>query len=236
MNKNAFFVALLAVIIALTAATGTFAAVSDDAALGESETRKEETNEAEEWAPDSDNAIDELMTSLTKARSFDGEAYGLKGNYAVLQMVDGKLETNGGIDHVRLIAFRKEDGVYNRSLLLEVTPSEEKPYLIPLPRDAKGLDARIELKNFISADKFEILLTLHGDPRARRFFVIEAGGRQGRILYDSQTTKLPSIEGKFHDKYRAEIWAKETSTRALIDLSPRKTFYIGKLVYHESTG
>ena len=241
MKKHVYFAVLLSIMVVavLTADLDSFAAVktgNDGVASEQRETSEKNADELGEWTPDADNAIDELMTSITKDRSFDSGAYGLEGNYVVLQVLNGILETNGGIDRVRLVALRKEDGAYNRALFLEVTPSEGAPFLIPLPEDIRGIDVRIELKNFITLNKSEILLTINSGLRNRRFLIVEARGRQGRIFYDSKATNVPSIKGMFRDKYLAEILVEETGTRSLIDLSSRQPFYLGKLVYLEGTG
>jgi hypothetical protein len=66
--------------------------------------------------------------------------------------------------------------------------------------------------------------------------IIEVRDGQGQVIYDSQTTKVPTIKGKFFDNYRAEVFVQETGARALIDLSSRKANYDRRLVYHEGTG
>ncbi|MDR1977536.1 MAG: hypothetical protein LBQ42_02260 [Synergistaceae bacterium] len=195
--------------------------------------------ESEDWAPDPDNAIDELMQTLLRSspKFFDEKAHGLEGNYAVLGVENGNLEKEDRIDRVRLLALRKEDGIYDRALLLEVEPMGDPPFLIRLSEDVKGFDSTIQLKNFASPDKSEILLSVKGvDDTIGRLLVIQVREGEGRVIYDSQTTKLPTIKGRFFNNYRAEIVVQETGARALIDLSSRKANYDRRLVYNESSG
>jgi hypothetical protein len=195
--------------------------------------------ESEDWEPDPDNAIDELMKTLVESspKFFDEKTYGLEGSYAVLGVENGNLETDGQIDRVRLLALRKEDGIYDRALLLEIAPLEEEPFLIRLSEDVKGFDSKIELRSFASTRKSEILLSVKGaNDEVGRLLIIEVRKGQGRVIFDSRTTKIPTIKGKFFDKYRAEVFVQETGARALIDLSSRKANYNRRRVYHESTG
>ena len=187
------------------------------------------------------DAMDALVKRLLKSnpRFFDETRYGLEGNYAVLGVEKGNLQADGRIDQVRLLALRKEDGIYNRALLLEITPLEleEEPFLIHLPEDVKGFGSKMELKNFVSARKSEILLSVESaNDAVERLLIVEVSERQGRVIYDSRTAAIPTIEGKFFDNYRAEVFVRETGARALIDLSSRKESYNEKRVYHESTG
>jgi hypothetical protein len=203
------------------------------------EAAETETVESEDWAPDPDNALDELMQNLLKSspRFFDEKAYGLEGNYAVLGMENGNLEAGEGIDRVRLLALRKEDGIYDRALLLEVAPLEKEPFLIRLSEDVKGFDSTLELKSFVSPRKSEILLYVKGvNDQVGRLLILEVRQGQGQVIYDSQTTKIPTIKGKFFNNYRAEVFVQETGARALIDLSSRKARYDRRLVYNEGTG
>jgi hypothetical protein len=195
--------------------------------------------ESEDWAPDPDNAIDELMQNLLKSspRFFDEKAYGLEGSYAVLGVENGNLQVGGGVDRVRLLALRKEDGIYDRALLLEIAPLEKEPFLIRLSEDIKGFDSKIELKSFVSTRKSEILLSVKSvNDEIGRLLIIEVREGQGHVIYDSRTAKIPTIKGKFFDNYRAEVFVQETGARALIDLSSRKERYNRRLIYHESTG
>ena len=233
-----FFVVVLA-----TAALGATDAAKDGTEpflpTSENLVSGDRSAEPEDWAPDPDNAIDELMQTLLKSnpKFFDEKPYGLEGNYAVLGMENGNLEADGQIDRVRLLALRKEDGIYDRALLLEVAPLEEEPFLIRLSEDVKGFESKIELKNFVSPRKSEILLSVKGvDDGIGRLLIIEVRDGQGQVIYDSRTTKVPTIKGKFFDNYRAEVFVQETGSRALIDLSPRKANYDRRRVYHESTG
>jgi hypothetical protein len=195
--------------------------------------------ESEDWAPDPDNAIDELMKTFlrTNPKFFDEKPYGLEGNYAVLGVENGNLGA-GGIDRVRLLALRREDGIYDREILLEVAPLEKEPFLIRLSEDVKGFDSKIELKSFVSPRKSEVLLSVKGvdDNEVGRLLIVEVQEGQGRVIYDSRVTKIPTILGKFFDNYRAEVLVRETGARALIDLSSRKANYDRRLVYHEGTG
>jgi hypothetical protein len=195
--------------------------------------------ESEDWAPDPDNAIDELMKTLLQSspKFFDEKTYGLEGNYAVLGVENGNLEADDRLDRVRLLALRKEDGIYDRALLLEIAPPEEEPFLIHFSDDVKGFDSKIELKNFVSPRKSEILLSVKGvNDEIGRLLVVEVREKQGRVIYDSRTVAIPTIKGKFYDNYRAEVFVQETGARALIDLSSRKANYDRRRVYHESTG
>jgi hypothetical protein len=186
-----------------------------------------------------DNAIDELMKSLVRSHPnfFNASSYGLEGNYAVLQEERGQLEPDGSTDKVRLIALRKDDGIYDRALLLEVVPASDSPFLITLSEDVRGFESRIELKNFTSSNKSEILLSVkNGSGGTGRLILVEARGREGRVLYDSRTFKKPTIKGRFFDNYRAEIFVQETGARTLISLLARKANYDRNLVYNEASG
>ena len=70
---------------------------------------------------DSANAIDDLMKSLFRPAGdlFDGSPYNLEGNYVIVQEESGNLNADGKIDRVRLVALRKQDGIFDRALLLE---------------------------------------------------------------------------------------------------------------------
>jgi hypothetical protein len=198
--------------------------------------------ESEEWEPgdevsaDIDNELDALVRRVVQGKFFDAASYGLEGNFVVVQEESGKLEPNGFVDRIRLIAQRKDDGIYDRELLFEITRPGSDPFLIRLPKDVKGFESRFTLGSFISAPKSEILLSVKGGRGAERFLIIEVRDKKGNVFYDSQTSKIPTVLGKFFNQYRAEILVRETGTRALIDLSPRKAAYDKKMVYHEATG
>ena len=189
---------------------------------------------------DSANAIDDLMKSLFRPAGdlFDGSPYNLEGNYVIVQEESGNLNADGKIDRVRLVALRKQDGIFDRALLLEVKPFDGDPLLIRLSEDIKGFESKIELKSFTSANKSEIMLSVQTGSKNndRRFFIIEVKNRASRLLYDSEPTKAPVIMGKFLDKYRAEIFIPESDTGTLIDLSPRKERYDKNYVYNANSG
>ena len=196
-----------------------------------------ETEEEEERDPSDVNAIDELMKSIIGGRSFDGTAYGLEGDYTVLQETTGILETGGDACRVRLVALRKEDGIYDRALLLEIIPADGGPsFPFHFPQDVKGFDSRIDLKNFVSRDKSEVLLTVqNGRGGVERFLIVEIESGQGNVLYDSQTFQIPSVRGRFLSRFRAEVFVEETGTWSLIDLSARRARYVRNLVYLDSS-
>jgi hypothetical protein len=241
VEKKIAFLAVFFSVVAFAAVA--FGAADALEAAGTAEPEEPETVEiaveSEDWAPDPDNAIDELMKTLlqTSPKFFDEKNFGLEGNYAVLGVENGNLEADGKVDRVRLLALRKEDGIYDREIFLEIAPLEEEPFLVRLSEDVKGFDSKIELKSFVSPRKSEVLLSVKGvDDEVGRLLIIEVQEGRGQVIYDSQVTKVPTIFGKFFDNYRAEILVQETGARALIDLSSRKANYDRRLVYHESTG
>ncbi|MCL2011008.1 MAG: hypothetical protein FWG71_10765, partial [Synergistaceae bacterium] len=63
-----------------------------------------------EYPHEGGDALNELMRSITRSRTFDQTLYGLEGNYEVVEEVSGKLEEDGEIVRIRLIALRREDG------------------------------------------------------------------------------------------------------------------------------
>ena len=201
----------------------------------------EEPEDPDEWDSEEvkalrgDDALDDLMRFLRGP--FDGAAHGLEGHYVVVAEERGVLEPNGMPKRIRLVALRREGGVYDRALLLEVTPPGEPPLLIPLPEDVRGIGSRIDLKNFISRSKHEVFVaTRSGRGAEERFLIIGLENREGRIIFDSRTTRLPTIRGRFFDNYRAEIFVEETQTRGLIDLSSRREQYARSFVYNEPSG
>jgi hypothetical protein len=161
----------------------------------------------------------------------------LEGNYVVLREEIGNIEVGGRICRIRLMALRKDDGIYDRSLVLEVSAPDEEPFLIPLPEDLKGFESSFEMKNFVSAYKSEILLFVKDvNEEMRRLLIIELQGKEGKILFDSKLTDIPTIAGRFFDDFRAEIFVRETGDRALIDLSSRKEAYETRFIYHKDFG
>ena len=63
--------------------------------------------------------------------------------------------------------------------------------------------------------------------------IIAVSGKRGEVIFDTHPTKIPTVVGRFLDKYRAEILVRETGERAMIDLSPRKADYDRRFVYNE---
>jgi hypothetical protein len=189
----------------------------------------------DQWAHDAGNPLDELMRSLVRAQSFDGAAYGLKGNYVVVQEVK-----DPALGRVRLVALRRGNGVYNRALLLELRPQRGASFVVTLPEDVQGIESRFELKNFTTPNRPDVLLTLNNGPgglesQPGRFLIVQIQDGKGRVVYDSEATKLPTIQGRFLNNYRAELFVAETETRLLIDLSARKEAYLKRLVYVTET-
>jgi hypothetical protein len=191
-----------------------------------------------EESPPPENALDVLMKTLMNEDVFDGKPYGLEGNYVVVRKEKGPLGPGGVTGRVRLIALRREDGIYDRALFLEITSGapETSPFLITLPSDVQGFDSKIEIKRFTAPDRAEVLLSLQSGRRSQERFLIIEAKEGGRVLYDSQLTKLPTIKGKFFNNYRAEVIAQETGERLQIDLSGRKELYNRRLVYNEASG
>ena len=189
---------------------------------------------ADEYPHEGGDALNELMKSLVKMKTFDQASYGLDGNYEIIGETRGRLEEEGSVDRIRLISLRLEDGAFDRNLVLEILPPEEDPFLIPLPEDVRGFDSSISLKNFTSRRKSEIVLTVNSGKWGERFLIIAVADRQGEVIFDTQTTKIPTVSGKFFNDYRAEIIVLETGERAIIDLSPRKAAYNKRNVYNET--
>ena len=198
---------------------------------------------AGEYPHEGGNALNELMRSLVEGKTFDKALYGLEGNYEVVEEVSAKLEEDGAADRVRLVALRHEDGVYDRGLILEIIPheanethekAEKKSFIIALPDDVRGFQSSITVKNFISREKSEILLTVNSGRRGDRFLIIAVADERGEVILDTHTTKIPTIAGRFFNNYRSEIIVRETGERAMIYLSSRKADYNRRLVYNES--
>ena len=189
---------------------------------------------SDEYPHEGGDALNELMRSLTKMKTFDQTSYGLIGNYEIVEETRGRLEEDGGVDRIRLVSLRQEDGVYDRKLILEVTPYEADAFIIPLSDDIRGFESSISVRNFTSRRKSEILLSLNSGKWGERFLVVAVADRQGEVIFDTQTTKLPTVIGKFFDDYRVEIIVQETGERAMIDLSPRKAAYNQRHVYNET--
>jgi len=180
------------------------------------------------------DALNELMRSLSRMRTFDKTLYGLEGNFEVVGETRGRLEEGQPVVRIRLIALRHEDGVFDRGLILEIIPPEGDSFIIPLPDDVRGFYSSIASKNFISREKSEILLTVNSGRRGERFLIIAVTGRQGNIIFDSQNNAIPTVRGRFLHNYSAEIMVQETGERAMIDLSSRKAEYNSRWVYHTS--
>jgi hypothetical protein len=186
-----------------------------------------------------ENAIDALMKTLRrKEPDIDEKARDPEGSYVVLQEISGTLRP-GEIDKICLAALRKADGIYDRALRIEIRPPGAPPFLVPLPDGLRGYESKIELKNFTSAAKSEILLTIKTglDEGTGRLLVVDAWEK--RVFYDSRVMEYPLVQGKFFDGYRAEIIASDgggNRTHVLIDLSSRKNIYDRNRVYNESSG
>ena len=184
-----------------------------------------------------ENAIDELMKALKKdPNAFDGTPYGIEGNYTIVQEASGNI-ISGSSGRVRLVALRKSDGIYDRSLLFEIAPSEGEPFLVPLSEDVRGFESKFEMKNFTSKDKVDLLLSVQGNQsETARFLIVAIESHRGKIIYDSEKVMPPTIVGRFIDRYRAEMFVEENGYRALIDLSSRKAAYDRRQVYNEGSG
>ena len=191
---------------------------------------------SDEYPHEGGDALNELMKSLVKMKTFDHTSYGLEGNYEIVGETRAKLEERGGDDRIRLIALRQEDGAYDRRLILEIAPTGKDPFIIPLSDDVRGFQSSISAKNFTSLAKSEIVLTVNSGKWGERFMVIAVADKRGEVIFDTHVKKIPTVIGKFFNNYRAEIIVRETGERAMIDLSPRKAAYDKRLVYIESSG
>jgi len=181
------------------------------------------------------DALNDLMRSLVEMRTFNQSLYGLEGNFEIVGEISGSLEEGGAVSRIRLVALRHEGGAFDRQLILEIMPPEEageSPFIIALPGDVRGFRSSIAMKNFMSREKSEILLTVAGGRRGDRFLIVAVAGRQGNVIFDSYTTNIPSVVGRFMNNYRAEIIVRDTGERALIDLSSRMEEYHGRFVYN----
>jgi hypothetical protein len=204
--------------------------------LGSADITKITKISPDEYPPEGGDALNELMRSLVKMNTFDSESYGLEGNYEIAGETRGRLSQDGEVDRIRLIALRQEDGMYDRRLILEIAPPGEDPFIVPLSDDVKGFQSSVEVKNFTSRRKSEIVLKLNSGKWGNRTLIIAVADRRGDVIFDTQSTKVPSVVGRFFNDYRAEIIVMETGERAMIDLSARKANYDKKLVYNESSG
>jgi len=247
MNKRAFSPAAFSVIIViliwvvLALETASIAGDALSILRGSLAGFPEETSSdlwvsSDEFPHEGGDALNDLMRSLIKMKTFDQTSHGLEGNYEIVGETRGKLEENGGVDRIRLIALRQEEGAYDKRLILEVTPFEQDPFIIPLSDDVRGFESSISVKNFMSRMKSEIVLTVNSGKWGERFMVIAVAGKRGEVIFDTHTTKIPTVIGKFFSNYSAEIIVQETGERAIIDLSPRKAAYDKRLVYIESSG
>ena len=180
------------------------------------------------------DALNELMRALHGMRTFDSALYGLDGHFEIVGEVSGRLEKGGGVSRIRLIAIRREDGIFDRGLILEILPPEEDPFIIPLPEDVRGFHSAVAIKSFTSAEKSEILLTVDSGRRGDRFLIVDVSDRQGEIIFDSHNTNIPTITGRFLHNLRAEITVEETGETAMIDLSARRDEYNRRMVFHPS--
>lgn len=172
------------------------------------------------------------------AGTFDARSYGLRGNYLIAGEAKGVLEAGGKTAVVRLIAQRDRGETFNKEFLLEVRPAEGKPFLVRLPDNAGGFDPKMELRPFVKRGKSEIFLAIQtgGSGGIVRFLVVEVKKRQGKVVYDSDATPLPTFYGKFLDGYKARVDVKETETHVTLDLVPRKSLYDKDGVYDPETG
>ena len=247
MKQKGFFLVFLAffavIFLTLEAASAEEAAavISSDlfgGSMGEISWEEEISSDlwisADEYPREGGDALDDLIKSLVKMKTFDSTSYELEGNYEIVGEASGNLEEGEGADRVRLIALRQEDGVYDRGLLLEVIPSEGGPFIVPLPDDVRGFQSSVEVKNFTSRGKSEILLKVSSGKWGERFLIIAVANRRGEVILDTHPTKIPTVVGRFFDNYRAEIIVMETGERGMIDLSPRKAAYDRKFIYSEN--
>jgi hypothetical protein len=243
MKKESFFHAFLAVIsavllgalLAREAVAYDGAAVSEDFSWGFlEEVSPDLWVSSDEYPHEGGDALNELMKSLVKMKSFDQESHGLEGNYEIVGETRGRLQEDGGVDRIRLAANRLEDGAFDRRLVLEVTPYEEEPFIIPLSDDVRGFQSSISVKNFTSRRKSEIVLSVNSGKWGERFLIVAVADRQGEVIFDTQSTKIPTVIGRFFNNYRAEIIVQETGERAIIDLSPRKAAYERRFVYNDN--
>ena len=223
MKKSASFLIIVLVVFFSFPACGA-APVSDDTALVS----------ADEYPLEGGDALDDLIKSLIKMKTFDNTLYGLQGNYEVIEEISAKLEKDGGVDRIRLVALRNEDGVYDRKLILEIIPPEEDSFIIPLSDDVRGFQSSVTAKNFMSREKSEILLAVSSGKWGERFLVIAVADKRGEVILDTLTTKIPAVIGRFFNDYRSEIIVTDTGERAMIDLSPRKAIYNRRSVYNEN--
>lgn len=187
-----------------------------------------------ELLPEGGDALDELMRYLHGMRAFDSALYGLEGSFEIVGEVSGKLEEDGDVNRIRLVAIRREDGVFDRGLILEIIPPEDDSFIIHLPEDVRGFQSFITLKNFMSPEKSEVFLTVNSGMRGGRFLIVAVSDRQGEVIFDSHNSNIPAFTGRFLSNFRAEIIVRETGEMVMIDLSHRRAEYIGRLIFNPS--
>ena len=161
-------------------------------------------------------------------RAFDAKAYGMEGEYLVLQEAEGNLQRDKSSE-IRLIAERDKDSVFDKALWLEVRPKGGKAFLVPL-KEIAGFDAEIELKNFTSPWRSDIFLSMQtgGSGGLGNYYVIEITDEGKPVFhFNSESTQLPAVKGEFLDDYRGDVVVRETDkeTQAFVNLTSRKEQY-----------
>ena len=171
-------------------------------------------------------------------KGFDAKAFGMAGNFSVIQELSGKL-LEGERATVRLVGKHEKNSQFYDGFWLEVTPEKGKSFVVPLRRAVKGYAPRIEARNFVSPGRAEIFMSLDsgGSGGLGNYFVMElTRDRRLHYLFDSGTNEAPQVIGSFMDEFRAEVSVVGAGVQSLVDLISRRDEYEKQGVYAARTG
>ena len=171
-------------------------------------------------------------------KGFDAKAFGLSGNYSVIQELSGRL-LEGQRATVRLVGEHERNSKFYDGFWFEVTPEKGKSFVAPLRKSVKGYAPRIEAKNFVSPGRTEIFMSLDsgGSGGLGNYYIMElTADRRLHYLFDSTTNEAPKVIGSFMDEFRAEVSVVGAGVQSLVDLISRRDDYEKQGVYEPRTG
>ena len=177
------------------------------------------------------------MAFAAEPTRFDGKVYNMTGDLWVVEEVPVVLTSGQGNSTVRLISLKPEGSDLNERFWLEVRPPADAPYptpyIVELPRGIRGYNPRLEVSKFVVGERqhgFLVLETVPGGPR--QFAVLELQGQRLVVLFDSMVVARAILSGNYIGQYKVMLHVYDTGTDAILDVSPRKSYYQSKGVYN----